>query len=92
MQTSRLYHQLQILLGQSIPWADQRHLQTLIGSIAKSEGDGTFATEPYTVCFLTANTALKQIDPEFEAVSASMSVPFYQTFWRVGYHSLYLRS
>ncbi|MBD2304465.1 putative 2-aminoethylphosphonate ABC transporter permease subunit [Chroococcidiopsis sp. FACHB-1243] len=37
----------------------------------------------YTVCFLTANTALKQIDPEFEAVSAAMSVPFYQTFWRV---------
>ena len=30
MQTSRLYHQLQTLLGQSIPWADQRHLQTLI--------------------------------------------------------------
>jgi hypothetical protein len=30
MQTSRLYHQLQILLGQSIPWADQRHLQTLL--------------------------------------------------------------
>jgi iron(III) transport system permease protein len=37
----------------------------------------------YTVCFLTANTSLKQIDPEFEAVSASMAVPFYQTFWRV---------
>ncbi|WP_289500369.1 putative 2-aminoethylphosphonate ABC transporter permease subunit [Gloeocapsopsis sp. IPPAS B-1203] len=37
----------------------------------------------YTVCFLTANTALKQIDPEFESVSASMSVPFYRTFWRV---------
>ncbi|MGF1566795.1 MAG: putative 2-aminoethylphosphonate ABC transporter permease subunit [Nodosilinea sp.] len=37
----------------------------------------------YTVCFLTATTALKQIDPEFEAVSASMSVPFYKTFWRV---------
>ncbi|XPM53875.2 MAG: putative 2-aminoethylphosphonate ABC transporter permease subunit [Leptolyngbya sp. IPPAS B-1204] len=37
----------------------------------------------YTVCFLTANTALKQIDPEFEAVSASMRVPFYKTFWRV---------
>lgn len=37
----------------------------------------------FTVCFLTANTALKQIDPEFEAVSASMSVPFYKTFWRV---------
>lgn len=36
-----------------------------------------------TVCFLTANTALKQLDPEFESVSASMSVPFYKTFWRV---------
>jgi hypothetical protein len=30
MKTSRLYHQLQTLLGQSIPWSDQRHLQTLI--------------------------------------------------------------
>src|SRR4028119_2449570 len=30
MRTSRLYHQLQTLLGQSIPWADQRHFQTLI--------------------------------------------------------------
>jgi len=30
MQTSRLHHQLQRLLGQSVPWADQRHLQTLI--------------------------------------------------------------
>ncbi len=37
----------------------------------------------YTVCFLTATTALKQIDPEFESVSASMAVPFYKTFWRV---------
>lgn len=37
----------------------------------------------YTVCFLTASTALKQLDSEFEAVSASMSVPFYKTFWRV---------
>ena len=37
----------------------------------------------YTVCFLTANTALKQLDPEFEAASASLSVPFYKTFWRV---------
>jgi iron(III) transport system permease protein len=37
----------------------------------------------YTVGFLTASTALKQIDPEFESVSASMSVPFYKTFWRV---------
>lgn len=30
MRTSRLYHQLQTLLGQSSPWADQRHLQTLL--------------------------------------------------------------
>lgn len=30
MRTSRLYEQLQTLLGQSITWADQRHLQTLI--------------------------------------------------------------
>ena len=30
MRTSRLYHQLQNLLGQPIEWADQRHLQTLI--------------------------------------------------------------
>jgi iron(III) transport system permease protein len=37
----------------------------------------------YTVCFLTATTTLKQLDPEFEAISASMSVPFYKTFWRV---------
>ncbi|NJK36813.1 MAG: putative 2-aminoethylphosphonate ABC transporter permease subunit [Oscillatoriales cyanobacterium RM2_1_1] len=37
----------------------------------------------YTVCFLTASTALQQVDPEFESVSASMGVPFYKTFWRV---------
>ncbi|WP_286240713.1 putative 2-aminoethylphosphonate ABC transporter permease subunit [Neptuniibacter halophilus] len=37
----------------------------------------------YTVCHLTAITALKQIDSEFEAVSASLKVPFYITFWRV---------
>src|SRR6476646_7410611 len=30
MPTSRLYHQLQTLLGQSVLWADQRHLQTLL--------------------------------------------------------------
>ncbi len=28
-------------------------------------------------------TALKQMDPEFEAVSASLKVPFYKTFSRV---------
>ncbi|MBI3456192.1 MAG: putative 2-aminoethylphosphonate ABC transporter permease subunit [Candidatus Rokubacteria bacterium] len=37
----------------------------------------------YTVPHLTALTVLKQMDPEFEAVSASLKVPFYKTFWRV---------
>lgn len=37
----------------------------------------------YTVVHLTAVTALKQIDAEFEAVSASLRVPFYKTLLRV---------
>ncbi|HET7874254.1 MAG TPA: putative 2-aminoethylphosphonate ABC transporter permease subunit [Methylomirabilota bacterium] len=37
----------------------------------------------FTVGFLTATAALKQMDAEFEAVSASLGVPFYRTFWRV---------
>ncbi len=37
----------------------------------------------YTVSHLTATTALKQMDAEFEAVSASLKVPFYRTFLRV---------
>jgi iron(III) transport system permease protein len=37
----------------------------------------------YTVPHLTALTALKQLDAEFEAVSASLKVPFYKTFTRV---------
>jgi iron(III) transport system permease protein len=37
----------------------------------------------YTVAHLTAVTALKQIDAEFEAVSASLKVPFYVTLMRV---------
>lgn len=37
----------------------------------------------YTSSHLTAVTALKQIDNEFEAVSASLKVPFYKTFMRV---------
>lgn len=37
----------------------------------------------YTVCHLTAVTSLKQIDNEFESVSASLKVPFYTTFRRV---------
>ena len=40
-------------------------------------------THFYTVSHLTAVTALKQMDPEFESVSASLKVPFYKTFWRV---------
>ncbi len=37
----------------------------------------------YTVAFLTATAALKQMDPEFESVAASLQVPFYRTLWRV---------
>jgi iron(III) transport system permease protein len=36
-----------------------------------------------TVSHLTASTALKQMDPEFEAVSASLKTPFYRTFAKV---------
>jgi iron(III) transport system permease protein len=37
----------------------------------------------YTSSHLTAVTALKQIDDEFESVSASLKVPFWRTFFRV---------
>jgi iron(III) transport system permease protein len=37
----------------------------------------------YSSTHLTALTALKQIDNEFEAVSASLRVPFWRTFFRV---------
>jgi iron(III) transport system permease protein len=37
----------------------------------------------YTVCHLTATTAIRQLDPEFEAVSASLKVPVWVTFLRV---------
>jgi iron(III) transport system permease protein len=37
----------------------------------------------YASSHLTAVTALKQLDSEFESVSASLKVPFYKTFWRV---------
>jgi iron(III) transport system permease protein len=37
----------------------------------------------YTSSHLTAVTALKALDDEFEAVSASLKVPFYKTFVRV---------
>ncbi|MEO6361945.1 MAG: putative 2-aminoethylphosphonate ABC transporter permease subunit, partial [Caldimonas sp.] len=37
----------------------------------------------YTTGHLTAVTALKSLDAEFESVSASLKVPFFTTFWRV---------
>jgi iron(III) transport system permease protein len=37
----------------------------------------------YTSSHLTAVTALKQIDNEFEAISSSLKVPFFKTFVRV---------
>lgn len=37
----------------------------------------------YTTGHLTAVTSLKALDSEFEAVSASLKVPFFKTFWRV---------
>jgi iron(III) transport system permease protein len=37
----------------------------------------------YSSSHLTAVTALKQLDSEFESVSASLKVPFYRTFRRV---------
>jgi len=37
----------------------------------------------YTVAHLTASTALKQMDAQFESVAASLKQPFYRTFLRV---------
>ena len=37
----------------------------------------------YTVSHITAITALKQMDPEYESVAASLKVPIYKTFFRV---------
>lgn len=37
----------------------------------------------YSVSFITATTALKKLDKEFELVSESMGIPFYQTFMKV---------
>jgi len=37
----------------------------------------------YTVCHLTATTAIRQIDPEIEAVSTSLKVPLWRTFLAV---------
>jgi iron(III) transport system permease protein len=40
-------------------------------------------THFYTVCHLTATTSLKQLDAEFEAVSASLKVSLWRTMARV---------
>ena len=40
-------------------------------------------THFYTVSHLTAVTALKQMDTEFESVNQSLKQPFYKLFWRV---------
>ena len=40
-------------------------------------------THFYTVSHLTAVTALKQMDPEFESVSQSLKTPFYKTFSKI---------
>jgi iron(III) transport system permease protein len=40
-------------------------------------------THFYTVSHLTAVTALKQMDPEFESVSSSLKTPFHRTFLKV---------
>ncbi|MEG1931240.1 MAG: putative 2-aminoethylphosphonate ABC transporter permease subunit [Anaerovorax sp.] len=37
----------------------------------------------FSVPFVTASTALKKLDPEFEIVSESLRVPFYKTFVRI---------
>jgi iron(III) transport system permease protein len=37
----------------------------------------------YTVAHLTATTAIRQLDPEFESVGASLKVPLWTTFARV---------
>lgn len=65
------------ILGASVP----NPFNTLYGTMAILVIANTIHF--YTVGFLTATTALKQLDAEFELVSGSMSVPFYITFWRV---------
>lgn len=37
----------------------------------------------YTVPFLAATAAFKQMDPAFEPIGESLDAPFYRTFWRV---------
>ena len=44
---------------------------------------GYTITHFYTVSHLTATTALKQMDQEFESVSASLKTPFFRSFQKV---------
>lgn len=37
----------------------------------------------FSISFLTANTALKKLDKEFERVSISMGIPWYKTFYNI---------
>ena len=37
----------------------------------------------FSVAFITASTALKKLDKEFEIVSLSMGIPWYKTFFKV---------
>ncbi len=37
----------------------------------------------FSVTYVTATTALKKLDHEYESVAASMNVPFYRTFFKV---------
>ncbi len=65
----------------------------LFGLRIPNPGNGLYATMGilvlsnvvhfFTVGYLTATTALGQLDREFESVSESMGVPFYATMFRV---------
>lgn len=37
----------------------------------------------FTTAYMTASTALRQLDKEFEAASLSLKVPLYRHFWRI---------
>jgi iron(III) transport system permease protein len=60
------------------PWNPLNFLYATLGLLVINT-----VTHFYTVSHITSLTALKQIDREFEAVSASLKVPFWRTFRRV---------
>lgn len=60
------------------PWNPLGFLYGTIGILVLNS-----ITHFYTVCHLTAVTAIRQLDPEFEAVTASLKVPILRTFRRV---------